>query len=97
MECVRYARGFCFSDDLNTFFEVVSNIGSLTISSALQHPPVTPQDTATTPNGCPKPLPTLTILQLRRLGQKNRHSPFNLREVTREQYAALDPYRNLGD
>ena len=22
---------------------------------------------------------------------------FNLREVTREQYAALDPYRNLGD
>jgi len=36
-------------------------------------------------------------VQLRRLGQKNRYSAFNLREVTREQYAALDPYRNLGD
>ena len=97
MECVRYACGFCFSDDLNTFFEIVWNIGSLTTSSASLPPPVTPQDTATTPNGCPKPLPTLTILQLRRLGQKNRHTPFNLREVTREQHAALDPYRNLGD
>ena len=96
--CVRYARmRFLFSDNLNTFFEVVSNIGSLTISSALPLPPVTPQDTATTPNGCLKPLPTLTIRQLRCLGQKNRHSPFNLREVIREQHAALDPYRNLGD
>ena len=32
-----------------------------------------------------------------RLGHADRHSPFNLREVTREQHAALDPYRNLGD
>ena len=32
-----------------------------------------------------------------RLGQADRHSPFNLREVTREQHAALDPYRNIGD
>ncbi|SUA35712.1 Cell wall-associated polypeptide CWBP200 [Neisseria zoodegmatis] len=31
-----------------------------------------------------------------RLGRPDRHSPFNLREVTREQHAALDPYRNLG-
>ncbi|WP_273298369.1 hypothetical protein [Veillonella sp. oral taxon 158] len=37
------------------------------------------------------------VLHLRRLGQKDRHSPFNLREVTREQYAMLAPYRNLGD
>ncbi|WP_424405463.1 RHS repeat-associated core domain-containing protein [Pasteurella sp. PK-2025] len=27
----------------------------------------------------------------------NRHSPNNLREVTREQHASLDPFRNLGD
>ena len=32
-----------------------------------------------------------------RLGHADRHSPFNLREVTREQHAALSPYRNLGD
>ena len=32
-----------------------------------------------------------------RLGHADRHSPFNLREVTREQHAALDLYRNLGD
>jgi len=32
-----------------------------------------------------------------RLGHADRHSPFNLREVTREQHAALDPYRNLGN
>ena len=32
-----------------------------------------------------------------RLGHADRHSPFNSREVTREQHAALDPYRNLGD
>lgn len=32
-----------------------------------------------------------------RLGHADRHSPFNLREVTRKQHAALDPYRNLGD
>ena len=32
-----------------------------------------------------------------RLGHADRHSPFNLREVTREQHAALDSYRNLGD
>ena len=32
-----------------------------------------------------------------RLGHADKHSPFNLREVTREQHAALDPYRNLGD
>ena len=32
-----------------------------------------------------------------RLGPANRHSPFNLREVTRQQHAALDTYRNLGD
>ena len=32
-----------------------------------------------------------------RLGLADRHSPFNLREVTREQHAALGPYRNLGD
>ena len=34
---------------------------------------------------------------LQRLGLADRHSPFNLREVTREQHAALGPYRNLGD
>ena len=32
-----------------------------------------------------------------RLGHADRHSPFNLREVTREEHAALDPYRDLGD
>ena len=79
---VRYARmRFLFSDNLKTFFEVVSNIGSLTISSALPLPPVTPQDTATTPNGCLKQLPTLTIRQLRPLGagtqldQRRRRKP----------------------
>lgn len=45
-------------------------------------------------NGNPMEL-HLHILQ--RLGHADRHSPFNLREVTREQHAALDPYRNLGD
>ena len=32
-----------------------------------------------------------------RLGHADRHSPFNLRKVTIERHAALDPYRNLGD
>ena len=32
-----------------------------------------------------------------RLCLADRHSPFNLREITREQHAALGPYRNLGD
>ena len=31
VECMRYARGFCFSDSLNPFFETVWNIGSLII------------------------------------------------------------------
>ena len=29
------------------------------------------------------------------LGHADRHSPFNLREVTREQHAVLDPYRGI--
>lgn len=32
-----------------------------------------------------------------RLGHVDRHSLFNLREVTREEHATFDPYRNLGD
>ena len=47
-------------------------------------PPVTPPATATTPNGYPKPLPTLTIRQLRTLrtgpqldNRRRRKSPTN--------------------
>ena len=35
MRASKHARGFCFSDDLNTFFEVVWTICSLTISLAV--------------------------------------------------------------
>ena len=50
-------------------------------SSVLPIPPVIPQATATTPNGYPKPLPILTIRQLRLLGagtqlnQRRRRKP----------------------
>ena len=32
-----------------------------------------------------------------RNGGRDVNNPYNLREVTREQHAALDPYRHLGD
>ena len=56
-------------------------------------PPVTLPATATTPDGCPKPLPTLTIRQLRTLGAGTKLDQRRRRKPATNPLLPLQPNR----